>query len=426
MSRILLLSSLICGMLLLGLLTLHGGLLALTIPPLIYLAAALLHGPKRLCLRTDRSLDADRVSQDTPIVIRLSITNEGPALETVTIRDHLPESLELEDGDTQLLTSLSPGETVTLEYTVRGRRGAIDFQDVQVRASDHLDLLSRDTTLPTSGHLTILPEMLKLRRVMIRPLRTLSYVGPVPARQGGSGVEFFGVRDHQPGDPLRWINWRASARHLPELFTNEFEQERIADVGLILDARERTNTKAKDKALFEYAVRATASLAATFLSDGNRVGLLVYGGFLDWTFPGYGKVQRERLLRALARAETGESMVFESLDYIPTRYFPARSQIVMVSPLCRDDLQPLTRLRARGYEILVISPDPVAFEANALTPQPAVSLATRIARLERTLMLRKIQRAGIRTVDWQVDQPFDRTVHTSLSRQPQRSRAIKV
>lgn len=426
MSRRLLLIMLTSAMLFLGLATLHGGLLVLTVPPLIYLAAALLHGPQSLHLKVDRSLDADRVSQDTPIVVRLSLTNKGSALETVTVRDQLPRSLELQDGDTEILTSLSPGETVTLEYTVRGKRGAIDFQDVRVRASDHLDLLSEDATLPTSGHITILPEIPRLRRVTIRPLRTLSYVGPIPARQGGSGVEFFGVRDYQSGDSLRWINWRASARHIPDLFTNEFEQERIADVGLILDARERTNVESEGKHLFEYAVRATASLAATFLNDGNRVGLLVYGGFLDWTFPGYGKVQRERILRALARAETGESMVFESLDYIPTRYFPARSQIVMISPLCRDDLQPLIQLRARGYEILVASPDPVTFEADALPPQRAVSLATRIARLERTLMLRKIRRAGIRTVDWQVDQPFDRAVHASLSRQPYRPRAIKV
>ena len=33
--------------------------------------------------------------------------------------------------------------------------------------------------------------------------------------------------------------------------------------------------------------------------DRNRVGLLVYGRFLDWTFPGYGKVQRERILLGL-------------------------------------------------------------------------------------------------------------------------------
>ena len=179
-----------------------------------------------------------------------------------------------------------------------------------------------------------------------------------------------------------------------------------------------------DQSLFEHAVHATASLANVFLNDGNRVGLLVYGGFLDWIFPGYGKMQRERILQALARAEPGESMIFDKLDYIPTRFFPARSQIVLISPLWEEDLPILIRLRARGYQLLVISQDPVSFETKALGSDPLASLATRIARLERTLLIRKAHQIGIQIVNWQVDQPFDHAVHATLGRIPLWFRAV--
>ena len=59
-------------------------------------------------------------------------------------------------------------------------------------------------------------------------------------------MSFWGVREYQMGDSLRHINWKIAARRMiaarqaQELFTNEFEQERIADVGLILDARDQT------------------------------------------------------------------------------------------------------------------------------------------------------------------------------------------
>ena len=221
-------------------------------------------------------------------------------------------------------------------------------------------------------------------------------------------------------------HWRLSARHPRTLFTNEFEQERIADVGLILDARQRSDIRLKGDSLFEYGIRAAAALAGAFLNDGNRVGLLVYGRNLDWTFPGYGKVQRERILRALTRAKTGESLVFDNLDYLPTRFFPARSQIVVISPLCREDLSMLIRLRAHGYQLLLISPDPITFEAKALGSRPIIDLAVRIAHLERTLLLRNLRQAGIQIVDWQVDQPFDQTVHTSLHRLPYWYRVIGV
>jgi uncharacterized protein (DUF58 family) len=413
-------------LLLVGLATMSGPLLALAIPPIVYLVAALVYGPGKLHLTATRSLSDDRVPKDKPVTVQLDITNQGTRLERVEVQDVIPEQLAVIDGQSSLLTSLAPGETASLTYRVQGGRGDVKLGTVRVKASDHLGLFTRQDLLHTPKRLMILPEVMTLRRVAIRPRRTRAYAGPVPARQGGSGVEFFGVREYQMGDPLRWINWRVSARHRPSLFTNEFEQERITDVGLILDARRRTDQQGQDVSLFEHGVRATASLAAAFLGDGNRVGLLVYGGFLDWTFPGYGRIQRERILRSLAGAETGESRVFESLDFIPTRYFPAKSQLVLISPLCDDDVSTLVRLRARGYQLMVISPDPITFEAQSLERDPAVSLAVRIARLERDLLLRRLQRAGIRTVDWQVDTPFDLALHTSLSRQPHWFRAVGV
>ncbi|HAV75761.1 MAG TPA: DUF58 domain-containing protein, partial [Anaerolineae bacterium] len=98
-------------------------------------------------------------------------------------------------------------------------------------------------------------------------------------------------------------------------------------------------------------------MADALLSQGNRVGLLVYATFLGWTFPGYGKVQRERILHSLAHAKPGSSEVFSDFEYLPTRLFPPESQIVVVSPLTDDDLTPLVQLRAQGYQVLVVSPD---------------------------------------------------------------------
>jgi uncharacterized protein (DUF58 family) len=229
-------------------------------------------------------------------------------------------------------------------------------------------------------------------------------------------VEFFGVREYQPGDPLRWINSRASARHLQTLFINEFEQERVADVGLILDARQQSDVHSPEGSLFEYTIQATAALADVFINAGNRVGLFIYGRSLDWTFPGYGKVQRERILRALANAELGSGQVFEKLEHLPARLFPARSQLVLVSPLLPQDTEELTKLRANGYQLLVVSPDPIAFEQKGLKQEREVILAAHLARLERGLLLDKLRQAGIRVMEWPVDTPFQQAAHAALSR----------
>jgi hypothetical protein len=89
-----------------------------------------------------------------------------------------------------------------------------------------------------------------------------------------------------------------------------------------------------------------------------------------------------------------------------------------------DDLPSLVRLRALGYQLLVIRPDPVSFEWKRLPPEHAVSLAARIADLERALLRQRLQQAGIQVVDWQVEKPFDQAVHAHLGRVPHWFRVV--
>jgi uncharacterized protein (DUF58 family) len=289
-----------------------------------------------------------------------------------------------------------------------------------VKVNDPLSVTSRETRLEAKGQLFIFPPVTRLRHVAIRPRRTRVYAGTIPARVGGTGTEFFGVREYHPGDPPRAINWRASAHHAQEdvLFSNEFQQERVADVGIILDGRVRTNEFSRDHSLFEFSVQAAAALADALLTQGNRVGLLVYGDFLNWTIPGYGKIQREKILYALAHARPGGSEVFANFQYLPTRLFPSESQIILVSPLHEDDLTPLVQLRAMGYQVLIVSPNPVKFEMSYLPKTRSVSLAGRVIQMERVLLLQRIQRAGIQVLDWDVTEPFDHVVKQRLSRPP--------
>lgn len=415
MQRFLLLSLLIYGLVLAGLTTLNGELIALSIPLLIYLGASLLFQPEEFRLTLSRELSATQVYPHDVVEVKVTITNEGAPLEEVFIADLIPDQLEILDGQTSLITPLPAEATVELTYRLKGRRGDYEFDRVQVTARDRFGLFAREQALAAPGRLLILPDVIRLRRVEIRPRQTGVYSGLIPARQGGPGVEFFGVRTYQPGDPLRWINSRATARHAETIYINEFEQERIADVGLILDARLQSNVRGDgDASLFEYSIQATAALADVFLNGGNRVGLFIYGRSLNWTFPGYGKIQRRRILQVLARAEQGEGSVFERLDHLPARLFPAKSQLVLISPLLGHDVEMLIRLRARGYHLLVVSPDPVTFEEKGLPAQWDIKLAVRVARLERALLLDQLRQAGIRVLDWQVETPLAQAVSTTI------------
>jgi uncharacterized protein (DUF58 family) len=145
------------------------------------------------------------------------------------------------------------------------------------------------------------------------------------------------------------------------------------------------------------------------------VGLLIYGRGMDYTFPGYGKIQRQKILKSLARAETGSTYAFKSLESLPTRSFPVRSQIVLISPIDPDDLPVLTQLRAQGYEVLLICPDSISFEAKKYTSSKSVQFSVRIGRVEQAMLYRRLKRLGITVVDWQVDQSLDKAIHRVVS-----------
>jgi len=424
MPRSLLLSLLVYGLILFGLLTLRGDILALSIPMVIYLLIGLVRAPQKIGLTVERKLSVERTGADMPVKVTLTITNTGDVLEDILITDKLSPRLKILDGSARHLLHLAKGQTIILTYTVSGPRGYYPFPGIRVEVRDHFGLVNREETVSTPGQLFVLPSVLRLKNIVIRTRKTRVYSGSIPARVGGPGVEFFGLREYQAGDSPRWINWRASARHTFNMYSNEFEQERVADVGIILDGRQKTNIFDKDHSLFEHSVLAAAALADVLLSQGNRVGLLNYGRLLHWTFPGYGKIQRERILQALAQAQVGSSTVFSELEYIPARLFPTHSQIILVSPMNADDVNVLVQLRARGYQVMVISPDPVAFELSYLPQNESVHLAARLQRMERKLLIQKLQRAGIQVLDWDISQPFDQVAKRRLGRPPVLLRAI--
>jgi uncharacterized protein (DUF58 family) len=66
---------------------------------------------------------------------------------------------------------------------------------------------------------------------------------------------------------------------------------------------------------------------------------------------------------------------------------------------------------------MVISPDPVKFEIGCLPPSTQVDLAARVIRLERDLLIRRLERAGIQVIEWDVSIPLDQAVGPLLMRQ---------
>jgi uncharacterized protein (DUF58 family) len=410
----------IFGLLIAALLTHNGDIAWMILPFLTYLGMGVLQTPvlEKLHLSAGRTLEQSRANGNVSIDVNLSIQNQ--ALETVclSINETIQPGMKITDGKLTRRVAIRSGESTELKYTFMSARGNFSWENIRTVVSDPLGLIETEILLPANAMIQIRPQIKKFKAIPFRPHSTLHSPGSIPARLGGSGTDFFGVREYHSGDSLRWLDWRLTARHPRKFFTKEFEQEEIAEIGLILDARQSTNNlRMGEESLFESCVGATTSLAEMFLHQGHRVSLVVFGETMLNIFPGYGKMQLHRIMGCLSKAkvEVGNRTI-ANLDFLPIRMFPSHALIIIISSLTAADRSLFLRLRANGYQALVISPDPIDFAYPTLPQDFTSRLAIRATRLERRLRLNDIAQLQIPVIDWRVGQPLFPLVQNALIR----------
>lgn len=407
------------GLLIVALISRDGDIAWMMLPFLTYLGVGFLQTPakEKLQLAARRTLEQSRLDGIVSINMKLEIQNQ--ALETVHlfIDETRQAEMKIIDGQLSCWVTLQPGESTELNYSFTATRGNFSWKAIQAVATDPFGLIETRLLLPANATIQIRPQIKKFKAIPLRPHNTVHSPGSIPARLGGSGTDFFGVREYHPGDSLRTLDWRLTARHPRKFFTKEFEQEEIAEIGLILDTRQATNLQNGEESLFEHSVGAAASLAETFLHQGHRVSLLVFGKTMLNAFPGYGKTQLHRIMSCLSKARVeleGHSSAY--LDFLPIRMFPSHALIIIISSLTSTDRPIFKRLRAYGYQALLISPDPIDFMYSTLGQDTISQLAIRATRLERRLQLNNIAQLQIPVIDWKVNQPLFPLVRNALTR----------
>jgi hypothetical protein len=134
-------------------------------------------------------------------------------------------------------------------------------------------------------------------------------------------------------------------------------------------------------------------------------------------FPGYGKTQLHRIMGCLSKAKVGNgNHANTSLNFLPIRMFPSHALIIIFSSLTSADWSLFQRLRAHGYQALLISPDPIDFAYSTLEQDRTNRMAIRAANLERRLQLSSIAQLQIPVINWKVRQALFPLVRNALTR----------
>jgi len=156
---------------------------------------------------------------------------------------------------------LVPRQGWTTERTVGPlQRGPVGARNWVLESGDPLGLFHRRGPSVDSELALVLPQFTSLAdRLHVREVEA-----SLAAPRAGSGTEMFGVREYRPGDPLRRIHWRSSARH-GELIVREFEPPGVQTLGIFCDPSPATPEVA------DQIARLAASEAWDCLRSGGRV-----------------------------------------------------------------------------------------------------------------------------------------------------------
>jgi uncharacterized protein (DUF58 family) len=248
------------------------------------------------------------------------------------------------------------------------RRGSHRFGPVQIRVRDVLGRLAGEEQVELPDTLIVAPRMAEVRHGE----HETSPLGDLRARHALTvdPALFAGVRPFQPGDSLRQVHWRATAR-LGSTVSRRLEPARGRTVVLVVDVHTvEGQWLTWDEDAFESLTVIAASLARRFLADGASVGMAAanFAGSpqkFAWLAPRASMAQLTRAGELLARIGPVPSAPLSALLAWLARRAPAEASIILLTARHPGpQLAALRRMKRMGYgvELVAIGPDA---DANA-------------------------------------------------------------
>ena len=375
-------------------------LAALAAPFALVLVAGLSLASEPELERATLAIDRERALEDETVDATLILRTERPIGRLELLLD-LPEGLET-TGDNPRIVGLDWDARQELDFTVRcARWGGYAVGDFVLRSPEVFGLLVHEWRLEQRQPLRVYPRGEALQR-LLRPVETQAFAGIQVPRARGEGIEFADVRPFVPGDRVRRVNWRATARR-GEPWVTETHPERNSDVVIFLDTF--LEARQRDEGTLDLAVSAAASLVTHYLREKDRVGLVSFGGVINWLHISSGTVQLYRILDSLLDAEIFLSYAWKDIDLLPVRALPPQALVIALSPLLDERaVRTLLDVRARGFDLAVVEISPVPFAPAGRDELD--KLARRLWLLRREALRSRYLRLGVPVVEWDADVPL--------------------
>lgn len=171
----------------------------------------------------------------------------------------------------------------------------------------------------------------------------------------GRGMNFEDVREYQPGDEIRAIDWNVTAR-LGTAFVKKFTEERELTVMLIVDVSASGNFGSATQSKRELAAEVACLLAFSAIRNNDKVGLLLFTDRVELFIPPKkGRSHTLRLIREVLFFQpqgrgTDPALALDYLNNIVTR----RAVVFFISDFQAPDFSHALAVSARRHDFIAI------------------------------------------------------------------------
>ena len=303
----------------------------------------------------------------------------------------LPAGLEPLTGVSAILVEGRREVRLTFRAVRWGRRQA---GPAYLRATGGYGTLSWPVVLTSTVSVTTWPLRDGFDAAETVP-RAEGLVGTHRSRRAGEGGDVAGVRPFQPGDRLRRINWRVTAR-TGDLHVTATYSDRDTEVLLVLDSGQDLGRRPETS--LDTGVRAAAAVAEHYLRAGDRVGFVDLGRPQRPVPARNGRNHLVRMLDVLLDAKPQGGAALPSLAEVA--YLGSTDAlVVLLSPLATvEALAAVATLSRSGRSVVAVDTLPPDLRPDERSPWTA--LAFRLWLLRRDADLGRLAELGVPRVAW--------------------------
>ena len=171
----------------------------------------------------------------------------------------------------------------------------------------------------------------------------------------GRGMAFSEVREYQPGDDIRLIDWNVTARY-GSPFIKIFEEERELTVYLLVDISKSGEFGSQNQLKQEFGAEIASVLGFSAIKNNDKVGLILFSNDIEkYVVPKKGKSHVLRVIRELLYNEPNgnKTSIKNALDYL-LKVAKRKSVIFLISDFIDDDYWASLKIVNRKHDLIGI------------------------------------------------------------------------